>query len=95
MFQLNVLRRTCVHVSHSLTHLCRVDAPTLTFLIGLFPVEGISGYFLLLPYLMEIPVSNANSIDPDQTPPSVASNLGLHCLPMSLLWGARFKWAKF
>ena len=28
--------------------------------------------------------SNANSVDPDQTPHSVASDLGLHCLPMSI-----------
>ena len=41
---------------------------------------------------IEIPVFNANSVDPDQTPRSVASDLGLHCLPMSLLWDARLKW---
>ena len=29
----------------------------------------------------ELPVCNANSVDPDQTPRSVASDLGLHCLP--------------
>ena len=28
---------------------------------------------------------NANSVDPDQTPRSAASDLGLHCLPMSHL----------
>ena len=28
----------------------------------------------------------ANSVDPDQMPHSVASDLGLHCLPMTLLW---------
>ena len=28
----------------------------------------------------------ANSVDPDQTPHSVASDLGLHCLPMSQKW---------
>ena len=33
--------------------------------------------------LIAIPVFNANSVDPDQTPRSVASDLGLHCLPMS------------
>ena len=33
---------------------------------------------------------NANSADPDQTPHSVASDLGLHCLPMSLLWDVRY-----
>ena len=31
-----------------------------------------------------IPVFNANSADPDPTPLSVVSVLGLHCLPLSL-----------
>ena len=33
----------------------------------------------------EMPVLNANSIDPDQTLRSVASGLGLHYSPMFLL----------
>ena len=37
---------------------------------------------------------NANSIDPDQTPHSAASDLGLHCLPVSHSWDARLKWVK-
>ena len=37
---------------------------------------------------------NANSIDPDQMPHSAMSNLGLHCLPKSLLSEARHKWVK-
>ena len=37
---------------------------------------------------------NANSVEPDQTPRSAASDLVLHCLSMSLLWDARGKWAK-
>ena len=32
---------------------------------------------------------------PDQMPHSVASDLGLHCLPMSPLRDARLKWVKF
>ena len=28
----------------------------------------------------------ADSGDPDQMPPSAASDLGLHCLPSTLLW---------
>ena len=43
---------------------------------------------------MEISVFYANSVDPDQTPRSAASDLGLHCLPLSLLWDARLKWVK-
>ena len=36
----------------------------------------------------------ANSGDPDQTPHSVASDLGLHCLPMSHKKDARHIWVK-
>ena len=32
------------------------------------------------------------TVDPDQMPCSVASDLGLHCLPMSHLWDTRHKW---
>ena len=35
----------------------------------------------------------ANRVDQDQMPLS-ASDLGLHCLPMSLLCDARHKWVK-
>ena len=34
----------------------------------------------------------ANSGDPDQTPHSVASDLGLHCLPITLLRVSRLQW---
>ena len=37
---------------------------------------------------------NPNNVDPDQMPRSAASDLGLHCLSMSLLWDARCKWVK-
>ena len=36
----------------------------------------------------------ANSVDPDQTPRSAASELGLRCLQMTLLWDARLYWVK-
>ena len=42
--------------------------------------------------LQEIPVFNANSVDPDQTPQCAASDLGLHSLLISLLFDARLKW---
>ena len=41
-----------------------------------------------------MPIVNAISVDPDQMPGSAASNLGLHCLPMSHLWDAGHKWVK-
>ena len=37
------------------------------------------------------PVFNANRLDPDQTPCSVASDLGLNCLPMSILLAVTYK----
>ena len=42
-------------------------------------------------FIKEIPAYYANSVGPDQTTHSVASDLGLHCLLMSLLWDARHK----
>ena len=36
----------------------------------------------------------ANSRDPDPTPHSMASDLGLHCLPMSFKKDARHIWVK-
>ena len=48
-------------------------------------MEDVFGLFLFL-FTVEIPILNANSVDPDQTPRSAASDLGLHCLPMSHLW---------
>ena len=36
----------------------------------------------------------ANSGDPDQTPLSAVSDLGLHCLPITLLRVSRLQWAK-
>ena len=47
------------------------------------------GRFLLC--FIEISVFNANSVDPDQTPHSAASDQELHCLPMSLLRDTRLK----
>ena len=36
----------------------------------------------------------ANSGDPDQTSCSVASDLGLHCLQVTLLGVSRLQWVK-
>ena len=71
-----------------------MDSSTFTLWTDPFLIEGVSGSFLLLPYFIEISALNANSADPDQMPRSVASELGLHSLPMSLLWDARRKWVK-
>ena len=44
---------------------------------------------LLLPCFIAIPILNANSVDPDQTPLPVASDLGLHYLQIFILWDSR------
>ena len=36
----------------------------------------------------------ANNVDPDQMPHYVASDLGLHCLSMILLWISSKEWVK-
>ena len=41
---------------------------------------------LVLPRFIDILALNENSVHPDQTPHSAASDLGLHYLPMPLLW---------
>ena len=71
-----------------------MDSSTLTLWTGPFPVKGMSGPFLLLPCFTEIYVLNANSVGTDQMPHSAASDYGLHCLLISLLWDARHKWVK-
>ena len=52
----------------------------------------VSGLFLGLLLIIEIPVLNAKSVDPDQMPRSAASDLGLQCLQRSNLWDAGLKW---
>ena len=44
---------------------------------------------------IEILAFNADSVDPDPTPRSAASDPGLYCLPMSRLWDAKIKWIIF
>ena len=56
-------------------------------------IRGVLLVFILSCFV-EIPELNANTVDPDQTPHFAASDLGLHCLPVSLLWDARLIWVK-
>ena len=54
-------------------------------------IRGVWLVFIISCFV-EISELNANSVDPDQTPRSAASDLGLHCLPMSHLWETRLIW---
>ena len=49
---------------------------------------------LLLSCFVEISEINANRVDPDQTPRSAASDLGLHCLSVSHLLDDRLELVK-
>ena len=50
--------------------------------------RGVGSIFVaFLLFSMEILL--ANNVDPDQTPHYVASDLGLHCLPLTLLRASR------
>ena len=49
---------------------------------GPLHILGVPGWFSLLQSFVEITIFNANSVDPDQMPHFVASDLGQHCLPM-------------
>ena len=40
---------------------------------------------------IELSEFDANSVDPDQRPRSAASDLGLHCFPISILWDGTHK----
>ena len=71
--------------------ICRVVSFTLTLWTSPFPMERVSDYFLLLPCFIMIPLFNANRVDSDQRPHSVASDLDLHYLPIPLLQNTRNK----
>ena len=48
-------------------------------------MEGVSGLLLLESFIIEIPVLNTNSVEPDQTARFAASDLGLHVLFANVL----------
>ena len=53
--------------------------------------RGIGNIFSFL-FHFSMKIMSANRIDPDGTPRSAASHLGLFCLPMSLEKDARHIW---
>ena len=59
---------------------------------GLFPIAGCLDRFQSLLYFEEIPVVCAISVDPDQMPHYVVSDLGLHCLPFTFLESPDKSW---
>ena len=67
-----------------------MNSSTSTPWTGQFQVEGMSLFIKSM--FNRNSVFDANSVDTDQMPHSVASDLGLHCLPMSLFLDAGHKW---
>ena len=59
-------------------------------------ISNIRGVWLvlLLSCFVDISEHNANSVNHDQMPHSVVSDLGLHCLPMFFLWHTRCRCVK-
>ena len=61
---------------------------------SIFYIKAVWLVIITLSCFVEIYGLNANSVDPDQTPRSAATDLGLHCLPMFILCDTRLKWVK-
>ena len=59
-----------------------------TLWVGLFLMPGCFWLVLFTLCFIEIPVFNAKGVDPYQTPRSAAPDLGLHCLPITILYPA-------
>ena len=55
----------------------------MDFTTSLFALVHFHFKFMFY-FFAEILLFHTNSVNPDQTPRSVASDLGLHCLPMTL-----------
>ena len=66
--------------SEALTHYYLMDSSTPFLWAGPCLLEDVFGLFLLLSFIIEIPVLNANSVDSDHTLRSTASDLCLFCL---------------
>ena len=61
---------------------------TLSLCTGSFPIHRLPYLFLALSFVIEIPLLNANGVEPDQTSQLTTSDLGLQYLPVPLLWDA-------
>ena len=56
------------------------------------PIFKLRGVCFFIIVFLQNTVFTVNSVALNQTRRSAASDLGLHCLQMSLLWDARHKW---
>ena len=72
-----------------LIHRILVDSSTVIYETSPFVILGVSGLFCSFHSIFLWKILLANTVDPNKTPQNVASDLGLHCLPMNLLRGSR------
>ena len=79
-------------VKSNLTHIRLEDPSILINWTSPFPILGVSGVLFHFYSILNRYFCLANSEDPDQTPRSAASDLGLHCLPRSPKRDARLIW---
>ena len=70
-----------------------MDSSTTSLWTSLFPIAGWLVTYYYYYVLYNISEINANNVDPDQMPHFVDSDLGLHCLPITLLVVSRQVWA--
>ena len=68
-----------------LTHYIKVNSFTVICWTSPFVILGVSGQFLSLLFYFWWKILSANTVDPDQMPHCVASDLDLYCLSMTLL----------
>ena len=69
-----------VQKSKTFTHCLLVESSTYICWTSPFVILGVFCFFY-----SNFDGKLANTVDPDQTPHYVASDLGLHCLPLNLL----------
>ena len=98
-----MLNSEFVHFTRTaLTHLCQMEFPSAINWRSPFVSRDVRLYFFIfIQILIENyaskqwrPRSEAKSADPDQMPHSLASDLGLHYLPMSHKKDAKHIWVK-
>ena len=66
-----------------------MDYSTIICWMSSFVTLGVPGLFCCFYSIFDGKILLAKNVDPDQTPHYVASDLGLHCLPMTLLQVSR------
>ena len=79
----NIILTHCILIINRLSHTIYWKSP--------ISILGTSGYKIYI-FLEKMAKLIANSGDPDKTLRSAASDLGLHCLPITLLRVSRLQW---